>query len=194
MDFAALSREVGVAELVRVVDACASDEARAEAARFLPLVSGQALSESCSAIAAAVAGSGWRKVLLLSPEVMLMEELARRGFDGRLVVCLAREVDEGVAERIRRNVPPGIAVEFIGEGAFPANFLPGECAVVALGVGDERRACIPATTLRMLEYYASFSGSRVLACLAAGSEVERPFGWAERTTTDLFNTLIKGGE
>ena len=194
MDFSALSREIGVAELLRVVDECASDRVRAEAGRCLPLVSGDRLRRDCSAIAEAVAGSGWRKVLLLSPEVMFMDELARVGFDGRLVVCMAREVDRSVSERVRRNVPPGLAVEFIEEGEFPANFLPGEGAVVAFGVGDARRACVPAATMRMLEYYASFSGSRVLACLGPGVVGERPFGWVERTTTDLFNSLVKGGD
>lgn len=194
MDFPALSREIGVAELVCCVANCADEATQREAARFLPAVSADGLQTRLAALARAIVAAGWQQVLLLSPETMLVEKLALAGFPGRLVVCVPREVDELASQRIRRNVPAGIDVGFIEEGAFPARFLPGRAAVLALGCGDGQRACLPASTVRMLEYYAGFSGQRALASLGCGLSGERPLGWVERTTTDLFNTLIDGEE
>lgn len=190
MDFTALSREIGVAEVARCVNEHGTANARDEAARYLPSIGAESLAASVRSIAGAIVGSGWRQVLLLNPEVMLADELERQGFPGRLVMCVAREVDGDAKRRIARNVPSGLDVVCIDEGEFPAGFLPGEGAVVALGYGDERRACVPAHTARMLEYYASFSGACALARLDVDENVERPLHWAERATTDLFNTIV----
>lgn len=192
MDFTALSREIGVAEVIRRVGECDAAGARDEAARYLPAIEADELAASVASIAAAIIDAGWRQVLLLNPEVMLVDELARQGFSGHLIMCVAREVDPDAKSRIARNVPGGIDASCIEEGEFPAGFLPGEGAVVALGYGDARRACVPAHTARMLEYYASFSGACVLGRLDAGGRIERPLHWVERATTDLFNAIING--
>lgn len=194
MDFTALTREIGVAETARRVDECGASGTRDEASRYLPLPPSSDLQASIRAIASSIVDAGWRQVLMLNPETMLMDELARQGFSGRVIVCIAREVDDDAKSRIARNVPDGIDVACIDEGEFPARFLPGEGAVLALGYGNARRACIQAHTARMLEYYASFSGACALACLGASGCAERPFHWIERSTTDLFNSIINDQE
>lgn len=190
MDYISLSREIGVAEMIRQVNECSADPIRKEASFYLPLSTSTKLNASIASIASAISDAGWNRILMLNPEIMLLVELERQGFAGQVIVCIAREVDDSTRHRIARNMPKGIDVICIDEGDFPEQFLPDKSAVIALGYGDAHRAHVQAHTARMLEYYASFSGACALACLGTSGHTERPFHWVERATADLFNSII----
>ena len=183
--------QIGVAELVKLVDAQRGTEAAARAAASLPQASADAIDE-CLAYAAGVLAKGpFEKIFLVQPEVLLLEKLAGEGFGGEVSVCLAREIDDRSAARIERNVPSGLDVRFVREGDYPSGFAPRTGALVAFGIPNGDQAFLPATAARIVEEYADFTGEKVLVDCSAWASEERPLGWSTKVMSRLFTSVIR---
>lgn len=190
MDFIRSTMEIGIFETLACVDRAKSEGVSRQASNYLPRVSREEACARTRRIAGALSEMGASQLLLLCPELALLEELAELGFAGRVYVCLARELDRQSKLRISENVPVGLAVSFIDEGEFPTRFLPSTSAVVAFGFGTPETAFLPGFQHRQIEYYRCFTGPVLLACVAPPDQGERPLGWHAGTTPEAFTAIV----
>ena len=190
MDYLRTTMEIGIFETLACVDGTGSEDLSRQAANYLPCVSREEACIRARRIAGALSGMGASQLLLLCPELALLEELAELRFAGKVYVCLARELDEQSKLRIGENVPAGLDVSFIDEGEFPTRFLPSTSAVLAFGFGDPETAFLPGFQHRQIEYYRCFTGPVLLACVAPPEQGERPLGWHAGATSEAFTAII----
>lgn len=123
---------------------------------------------------------GKRKFLFLSPEIALVDGLARKAGD----VCEAFfavpcDMEAEARERLRANLPKGMTVRLLDEPYFPEGFTPANGILVASGyLGGGRLLALP-ETYRMAEHYSSFWGKKVFLPYTIRADVARCPGWAE---------------
>lgn len=190
MDYMRTVMEIGIFETVACVGATHSEVLSAKASNYLPRVTTDDAATRVHRIAHALIGMGASQLLLLCPELALLEALAEFGFDGIVYVCLPRELDNQAKTRVGGNVPLGLDVRFIDEGEFPPRFLPSTSAVVAFGFGGLESAFLPGFQHRQIEYYRRFTGSVLLACVAPQGQGERPLGWYSEATEEVFTAIV----
>ena len=126
----------------------------------------------------------------MQPELVFMEALAKRDFRGQLYVCLANDLDERDAERVSRNVPAGLDISFVREGTYPRDFSPRTDALVAFGIARAPGAWLPETEARLANYYADFTGEKILVDLSCGTTAERPLRWNSLDLSRCFTQIF----
>lgn len=130
------------------------------------------------------------KLLFLTPEIPIIEGLAKRSNPPRIIVSLPSGLDSETINSIRRNTPDTIDVRFIGENDSPSDFTDKNAAIIVFGFSDGDRTLILNYNYRMMEHYKLFYGLRILVSCAANMSSARPLGWAPVNTCDFFNAIV----
>lgn len=130
------------------------------------------------------------KLLFLTPEKAIIEQLATKENPPRIIVPLPNGLQPEVVECIKGNMPDGIPVTFISENGSPSDITSSNAAIVAFGFADGDRSLIPDYNYRMMEHYKMFYGLRVLVSCASFLSSARPIGWAPVNTCNFFNVVI----
>lgn len=123
---------------------------------------------------------GKRKVLLLSPEIALLEAIAARSDTGlQVILAIPCDMDPESRERLRNNIPAGISVQFLDEPYFPESFTPANGMIVSFGYLAGDRLMVLPECYRMTDHYGSFWGRKVFIPYVHRSDSTRFPGWME---------------
>ena len=134
------------------------------------------------------------KILLLTPEIALLDHLAKGDSISEVLVCIPADFDEETVERIENNFPDGIHVKIIEENGFPKDFKPSNAAIVAVGYADDDRAIILRDNYKMMNVYKDFYGMKILVSCQSDESSARPLGWIAINTAEFFtHTCTEGG-
>ena len=133
--------EIGLLETVRLLEKHRDDpDLMAECTEWLPAVQG-GLARRLSGIAEEIRRLGKKKLLLLTPELALLEELAKdSGGIEEIYLEIASETDGESAKRIGENIPDGLSVRLLEEFRFLPDFRPDNAMIAAVGCESRGRA------------------------------------------------------
>ena len=174
------AREIGLFEaginLARVLD---SEDALARGGASMPLPD-RDIAGCVPQIAAWLRGFGKRKYLFLTPEIALMEELAKLGDpQEEVILVIPHDLEADAKERIRNNLPRGIRVTALEEPDFPQSVFPSDSLMVVCGYSACGRPMVLPDTYRMLEHYSGFLGRKVFLPYRELDTAARYDGWME---------------
>lgn len=180
--------EIGVLEVERVAAMFPNNKHEIDA--YLPPVDKDFVESRIHALADAVVRLEKSTLFLMTPEIALIEQLARLGWKGTALVALPFDMDKESVSRIRTNVPQGIKVQFVSEGMFPTDFRPKNGAIVCAGLTPSGyRYYIPPFSYRMMMQYKAFHGERVLLSCSPDESRVPEIGWTY-AEDDFFTRSI----
>lgn len=187
-------QEIGLVEINEVVSRYNNDDNLMDAlAGYVPIPVSECIF-SAEAIASALNNFNKEKLMILTPEIAVIEALAKQDTCIKSIyVCVPSDMDEESIDRITKNVPDGIEVSFFREGEFIRSFNSLNGAIVSFGYCDDSNAIILRSNYKMMDQYKSFHGRKILVSCAEGLSNERPIGWIAINKNDFFTDLIRKG-
>lgn len=162
-----------------------------ECNKYIPIPTSDSFTD-VESIKGALEALGKERLLLLTPEIALIKEFTEKSCVKDIFVCLPSDMEDEVVERIYNNSPKNTDVKFIKEYEIGLlrPFKPDNAAIIAFGFADNDNALIPDYNYRMLKYYDSFFGKKVLVSCGENVSNERPSGWMPIKTFEYFNDVI----
>lgn len=186
MDIKKTAREIGFfetalnAELVGITDAL-----RENVEDSFPLPSG-GTKASCDAIAQWLVDFGKQKYLFLTPEIALIEAMAKcSSRDIEAIFTIPCDMDPESEERLINNLPHTMKVHTMKEPYFPNDFFPKNSMIVTCGHTAGDHLMVLPETYRMIEHYGGFMGRQVFVPYVELDSAARYDGWIE-TASDHF--------
>ena len=190
MDYLHTAMGIGLSALTSCVHNVGSEQLSREARNFIPQATDEETTARIDFIADSLIDMKISQLLLLSPELRLMEALVARKYTGKVFVYLASGLNAQEKEKVSRNVPPNLDVGFVEVGKVPPRIVPATSAVIAFGFGGAHTAYLPGYQQWQLLYCREFCGQVILACIASADQGERPLGWYACATSETFTTVI----
>lgn len=180
MDVRKTAREIGLFETgINLARVLGSPDVLAKVDLSMPLPD-EDIADSVPQIAAWLRGFGKRKYLFLTPEIALIEEMAKLGQpQEEVTLVLPWDLEPDAKERLRNNLPRGIWVTVLEEPNFPQSFFPGNGMMVVCGYSACGRPMVLTDTYRMLEHYSGFLGRKVFLPYRELDTAARYEGWME---------------
>lgn len=188
-------QEVGLVEINKVVSRYNNDDNLMDSlAGYVPIPVCECIHPAES-IAAALNSFNKEKLMIFTPEIAVIEALVKQNTCIKSIyVCIPSDMDEESIDRITKNVPDGMEVNFFREGEYIRSFNSSNGAIVVFGYCDGSNAIILRSNYKMMEQYKSFHGKKILVSCAEGLSNERPIGWIAVNQNDFFTDLIRKGE
>ncbi len=185
--------EIGVVETALNISKYINDSQIVyESSRFIPFPDAE-FHERIYRIAKHIKSLKKEKILLLTPDIALIELLKDSEFISEILVCISSELNEETKERISNNLPTGIKVTLIDENTFPKNFNTLNAAIVAVGYSGKDKAIILRENYKMMSAYNGFYGMKVLVSCQDDVCNERPIGWIAINTSEFFTHICTEG-
>lgn len=180
--------DLGVLETVRVLQELGDASIPSALLRELPVMPRSALiPQRLDTIHDAIIASGKQEILLLSPEIALLERFSQDP-EIRFQIVIPSSIDYDTEKRIRNNIPKGAQVTFLKELDYPRDFFPSNGLLIAFGFQNDSRCLLLSGTLRMMEHYRCFMGKKVFVPINEDSErCSRPSSWIECYKGAYFN-------
>ncbi len=180
MDCRKTIREIGAFETgVNLAAVSSSQEVFEKAGAFMPLPFSN-IRERAQRAAQWLCSFGKRKYLFLTPELALVEDMARMApEDTEAIFILPCDMDPEARERLKNNLPHGMTVSLLEEPFFPADFLPSNGMMVMTGYTGGSRAMVLPDTYRMAEHYSGFLGKKAFVSYVEMDIAARYSGWME---------------
>lgn len=180
MDVRKTAREIGLFETaLNLAQVSGSAEVAEKAGALMPLPETD-IDERTDRIVKWLLGFGKKKYFFLTPEIALIERIAELdGEEAEAIIAVPCDMEAEARERLRNNLPRGIAVTVLEEPYFPSAFFPGNGIIVVCGYSGGGRAMILPDTYRMAEHYSGFLGKKVFVPYAELSSASRYDGWME---------------
>ena len=151
----------------------------------LPFPSGNTRAD-CEELARWLLESDKRKYLLLTPEIALIEAMAKcADRDTEVILAVPCDLDPESEERLLNNLPRSIHVSVLKEPFFPDRFLPANGMIVACGYAAGAHLFVLPETYRMIEHYGGFMGHKVFAPYIRMNAAERFEGWIETSSSNF---------
>lgn len=165
-----------------------------ESIKFMPFPDAN-FRERTIQIAEQIKSLNKEKILILTPEIALIELLKDSANISEILICISSEMNDEAKERISNNIPIGKAkVTLIDENTFPKDFSPANAAIVAVGYADRDKAIILRENYKMLNVYNKFYGMKLLISSQNDVSNERPMGWIAINASEFFtHTCTEGG-
>ena len=181
--------ETGIAETLCVLmEFTHCEDVMHRAQMYMPFPEDD-INQRIDAIASGLALLGKDRLLLLTPEIAIIEKLIQYNACKELIVCLPHQTGEEARSAIAANMPQGIPVSFISDNEIPLGFTQDKAAVVAFGFCEGERSIILSSTYRLMRTYASFCGNKVIA-YCGHTAGQRPAGWLAVNTHHMFNLTV----
>lgn len=180
MDIKKTVREIGFIETALNAEAVGiTDVLREKVEASFPLPSGDTQS-ICEVVAQWLVGFNKRKYLFLTPEIALIEAMAKSTErDIEAIIMIPCDMDPESEERLLNNLPRSMKVHALKEPYFPDAFLPANGMIVTCGhMAGEHLMVLP-ETYRMIEHYAGFMGRQVFVPYVELTSADRYEGWIE---------------
>ena len=163
-----------------------------ESSRFMPFPDADFYKRTTD-IAEQIKSLKKEKILLLTPDIALIELIKNSEYISEILVCVSSELNDEAKERISNNLPAGIKVTLIDENTFPKDFTPSNAAIVAVGYADREKAIILRENYKMLNVYNKFYGMKLLISPQNSVSNERPMGWIAINTAEFFTHICTEG-
>ncbi len=180
--------ELGLLKTVQVLQEVGNDAIPEHLLTELPLLPQNTfISERVAEIHDAIIASGKREILLLSPEIALLEFLSDEPHI-HFQIIIPHDMDKDMVKRIQNNIPTGVDVTFLNEPFFPRDFFPSNGLLMAFGFQNDNRCLLLRDTLRLMEHYKGFMGKKVFVPINRdGKKCSRPPSWIECYKGAYFN-------
>ena len=125
MDIIKTSREIGLFEAARNISMAAdSQEVCSKIEETMPMPGADFASRITQTVDYLIS-FGKHKLLMLSPEIALIEEITKRAdSDMQVILVMPCDMDPESKERLYNNIPEGISVQLLEEPYFPEAFTP----------------------------------------------------------------------
>ena len=179
MDLRRTAREIGLFETgINLSRVAGSADVRKKAGALMPLPD-SGIADRVPGIAAWLRSFGKTKYMFLTPEIALIEELAKEPRGEEAVIVLPCGLEDEAGDRIRANLPRGMEVALLEEPYFPEGFYPQNGMIVVCGYSAGGRAMVLPDTYRMAEHYRGFWGKKVFIPYRELGTAVRYDGWTE---------------
>ena len=192
MDIIKTSREIGLFEAARnMSEAYDSQEVRSKVEEAMPMP-GAEFPPRIAQAADYLLRFNKRKLLLLSPEIALIEELVKKAQPGiQVIVAVACDMDPESRARLYNNIPAGISIQLLEEPYFPEAFTPANGMIVSFGyLAGERLMALP-EGYRMTDHYGGFWGRKVFIPYVVRRDSTRFGSWME-VNPSKFSDIWRG--
>ena len=143
MDVRKTAREIGLFETaLNLAQVSGSAEVAEKAGALMPLPETD-IDERTDRIVKWLLGFGKKKYFFLTPEIALIERIAELdGEEAEAIIAVPCDMEAAARDRLRNNLPRGIAVTVLEEPYFPSAFFPGNGIIVVCGYSGGGRAMI----------------------------------------------------
>ena len=179
MDMQKTAREIGLFESsINLSKVCTSADVLQKVGASMPLPD-ENIVEKISDIAAWLYSFGKRKYMFLTPEIALIEEMAKISKRAEAIIAVPCDLDMDAKERLRNNCPRDIEVTILEEPFFPQSFLPENGMLIVCGYSAGGRPMVLYDTYRMAEHYSGFYGKKVFVPFVELDTAVRYDGWYE---------------
>lgn len=119
------------------------------------------------------------KYMFLSPEIALIEEMAKSNRKAEVIIAVPCDLESEAKGRLKNNLPKGIDVVILEEPYFPQSFFPGNGLMVVSGYSAAGRSMVLPDTYRMVDHYSGFLGKKVFIPYKEIDAATRYDGWIE---------------
>lgn len=190
MDSRTSAREFGFFEtclnLERVMD---SREVREQAGAYMPLPDND-VAARVQAVAEWLHGLDKTRYMFLTPELALMDELAKLSQNAEMIVTIPHDMDPDVRDRLQNNLPKRVKTTLLEEPFTLTNFYPSNSVIVICGYLGGGRPMVMYDTYRMAAQYSRFYGKIVFVPFAVLDSALRYDGWRELNGS-FYNTIME---
>ena len=190
MDSRTSAREFGFFEtclnLEKVMD---SEEVKMQAGAYIPLPD-KDVSARIQAVAEQLRGLDKTRYMFLTPELALMDELAKRSQNAEMIVTIPHDMDPDMRDRLQNNLPKEVDTTLLEEPFTLTNFYPSNSVIVICGYLGGGRPMVMHDTYRMAAQYSRFYGKIVFVPFAVLDSALRYDGWRELNSS-FYNTIME---
>ena len=175
-----ISREIGHFEMaINLAQVAYSDDVVKKVGDSMPLPNSD-IKQRVEKLSKWLLEFGKQKYLFLSPEIALIEEMAKQSSTSiECIIAVPCDLEQDAKDRLKNNLPRGTTVSILEEPFFPQQFFPGNGILVISGYLAGDRAMALPDTYRMVEHYSSFLGKKVFAPYQELDASIRYNGWME---------------
>lgn len=179
MNMQKIAREIGLLETgINLSTVCSSNDVIQKVGASLPLPD-EDIAEKIPQIASWLHSLGKSKYMFLTPEIALIEELAKIDEHAEVIIAIPCDLEAEAKERLTNNLPRKADVTILEEPHFPQSFFPGNGVMVISGYSAAERAMVLPDTYRMIEHYSGFHGKKVFIPYKELDTAARYNGWYE---------------
>lgn len=179
MDIIKTSREIGLFEAaLNMSMASDSQEVSGKIEEAMPMP-GADFAPRIAQAADYLLSFGKRKLMLLSPEIALIEEIGKKaGSHVQVILVMPCDMDPESKERLRNNIPKDVFVQFLEEPYFAENFTPADGLIAAFGYMAGNHLMMLPEAYRMTDRYCLW-GKRVFVPYVVRNDATRFPNWIE---------------
>lgn len=181
MDIQKTAREIGLFETAKNL-AMVKDSAEIiqKVGASMPLPDGD-IEDKIKQVAEWLLSFGKSKYMFLSPEIALIEEMAKNSDPlTEYIIIVPCDLDRESKERLENNLPHEAIVTMLEEPYFHRNLYPKNGLLVVSGYSAGERAMVLQDTFRMFEHYSCFFfGKKVFVPYHELDIADRYDGWME---------------
>ena len=180
MDCIKISRELGLFEAVRNISVVSNSlEVCDKVEQGMPMPGADFAPRITQAVDY-ILSFGKRNLMFLSPEIALIEEIAKRKIPSmHVVLVLSGDMDPDSRTRLYNNIPNGISVQFLEENYFPG-FRPSNGMVVSFGyMAGEHLMVLPECYRCIEKYHPRFYGRKAFVPYVVREDATRFGEWME---------------
>lgn len=159
MNIRETAAEIGMLATMQLIEPHTDDPEILSALGDLPVPCG--VGERIAAIADALNACPKKTLMLLAPEMALIDALAERNTSHQIILIMPCDMDPLAAQRLRGNIPEGFELAFLDEPFSPAFATPGNSALLAFGFQNDYRIQLSQTSYRLMERYGTFPGLKL---------------------------------
>lgn len=179
MNMQKIAREIGLFETaINLSKVCSSSDVSQKVGASMPLPD-ENIAEKVKQIASWLHDFGKSKYMFLTPEIALIEELAKFDDDIEAIIAIPCDLETEAKERLTNNLPRGIDVTILEEPYFHQSFFPGNGMIIISGYSAAEKAMVLPDTYRMIDHYSGFKGKKVFVPYKELDTAERYDGWQE---------------
>lgn len=181
-------RKVGMFEVAHNMIKAAGDSSRSRLEDFMPMP-GTDFDLRIKAAVDYLLSFGKSKIFLLSPEIAILDELAKRNISGlRIFVAIPSDMPTEMRERLYHNVPKDLTIQFVENLYCPGGFIPENGIIVSFGYSANGYLIVRPDCYHMNKVYSSFPGARVFVPYVELDEYLQCEGWV-RIQPDTFTEV-----
>ncbi len=188
MDIQKTVREIGFFETgINLAEVLESKDIQEKVGAVMPLPETE-LTNTISQIADWLTAFGKDKYMILTPEIALVDQLAKQNGGREAILLVPCDMDPEVKERLKANIPKSMKVSLLEEPYFPEEFYPGNGLLIACGYYAGGRIMVLPETYRLIDHYSGFMGKKVFVPYVELEDAVRYKGWME-IGRDKFTTI-----
>lgn len=166
-----------------------SREVREQAGAYMPLPDND-VAARVQAVAEWLHGLDKTRYMFLTPELALMDELAKLSQNAEMIVTIPHDMDPDVRDRLQNNLPKRVKTTLLEEPFTLTNFYPSNSVIVICGYLGGGRPMVMYDTYRMAAQYSRFYGKIVFVPFAVLDSALRYDGWRELNGS-FYNTIME---